>query len=84
MEDNKSIKVEDLQIGDEVIVTGLRYLKILKDPVLRTNPGPWGGKMYKNIKCMDLHFSKFNIGADRQVYYDFNYKNIWLIKKGKI
>jgi len=38
MEENRSIKVEDLQIGDEVIVTGIRYFKILRTPTLRTKP----------------------------------------------
>ncbi len=81
MEENKSIKVEDLQIGDEVIVTGLRYLKILKNPTLRTTPNTWGEFGYKSIKCLDMRLTKFGVGQDREVYYNFNYCNIWLVKK---
>ena len=28
-----------------------------------------------------MHLSKFGIDKDRQVYYDFNYCNIWLVKR---
>jgi hypothetical protein len=82
MEENRAIKVEHLQIGDEVIVTGIRYLKILKTPTLRTIPTRiYGCTGYKSVKCLDMHLSKFGIGEDRQVYYDFNYCNIWLVKR---
>jgi len=81
MEENRSIKVEDLQIGDEVIVTGIRYFKILRTPTIRPKPTSWGTGGYKSIKCLDMHLSKFGTGEDRQVYYDFNYCNIWLVKR---
>jgi hypothetical protein len=81
MEENRAIKVEDLQIGDEVIVTGIRYFKILRTPTIRPKPTSWGASGYKSIKCLDMHLSKFGIGEDRQVYYDFNYCNIWLVKR---
>ena len=50
MEGNRSILVEELQLGDEVIVTGLRYFKILRKPILRTTPNTWGSLRYKSIK----------------------------------
>jgi hypothetical protein len=53
MEENRSVKVEELQLGDEVIVTGLRYFKILRKPILRTTPNTWGSLGYKSIKCLD-------------------------------
>jgi hypothetical protein len=85
MEENKSIKVEHLQVGDEVIVTGLRYLKILRTPTLRTTPTRiYGCTGYKSVKCMDMQLSKFEECEeceDREVYYDFNYCNIWLVKR---
>ena len=83
MEENRSILVEDLQVGDEVIITGLRYLKILRNPVLRTKPTGWSTNPhgYKSIKCLDMNLSKFGVGQDREVYYDFNYCNIWLVKR---
>jgi hypothetical protein len=28
-----------------------------------------------------MQLSKFGIGEDREVYYDFNYSNIWLVKR---
>jgi hypothetical protein len=81
MEGNRSILVEDLQLGDEIIVTGLRYFKILRKPKLRTTPTIWGSLGYKSIKCLDMNLSKFDVGQDREVYYDFNYCNIWLVKR---
>jgi hypothetical protein len=82
MEQNRSIKVEHLQVGDEVIVTGLRYFKILRAPTLRTTPTRiYGCTGYKSVKCLDMQLSKFGIGEDREVYYDFNYSNIWLLKR---
>jgi hypothetical protein len=59
MEENRSILVKDLQIGDEVIVTGLRYFKILRNPAIRTKSTSWGAGGYKSIKCLDMYFSKF-------------------------
>jgi hypothetical protein len=85
MEDeNRSILVKDLQIGDEVIVTGLRYFKILRNPAIRTKLTSWGAGGYKSIKCLDMYFSKFGKGEDREVYYDFNYCDIWLVKRETI
>jgi hypothetical protein len=85
MEENKAIRLEDLQIGDEVIVTGIRYLKILKKPTIRLKPTRlYGSTGYKSIKCLDMHFSKFKKGEDREVYYDFNYCDIWLVKRATI
>lgn len=81
MEEHRAIKVEHLQVGDEVIVTGLRYFKILRTPTLRTKTTRWGADGYKSVKCLDMHLSKFGYGEDRQVYYDFNYCNIWLVKR---
>lgn len=82
MEQNKLIKVEHLQIGDEVIVTGLRYLKILRTPTLRTTPTRiYGCTGYKSVKCIDMQLSKFEECEDREVYYDFNYCDIWLVKR---
>lgn len=82
MEGNRSIKVEDLQIGDEVIVTGIRYFKILRKPTLRPKPTTaWGRGGYKSIKCLDMYFTKFGKREDREVYYDFNYCDIWLVKR---
>lgn len=81
MEENRAIKVEDLQLGDEVIVTGMRYFKILRTPTLRTKLTYWGSGGYKSVKCLDMHLSKFGKGEDRQVYYDFNYRDIWLVKR---
>ena len=82
MEENKAIKVEDLQLGDEVIVTGMRYFKILRTPTLRTKLTYWGSGGYKSVKCLDMYHSKFGKGQlDREVYYDFNHRDIWLVKR---
>ena len=83
MDENRSILLEDLQIGDEVIVTGIRYFKILRKPTLRTKPTGWNKTPhgYKSIKCLDMYFTKFGKFKDREVYYDFNYCDIWLVKR---
>tara|TARA_R110000868_G_scaffold230901_1_gene484176 strand:+ start:615 stop:875 length:261 start_codon:yes stop_codon:yes gene_type:complete len=82
MDENRAIKVEDLQIGDEVIVTGIRYFKILRTPTLRKTPTTvYGRGGCKSIKCLDMYFSKFGKFKDREVYYDFNYCDIWLVKR---
>lgn len=79
------VKTEDLQVGDEVIISGydLRYLKILRPPQLRTKPTVWQTTAvgYKTIKCLEMD-SKLGIShPDREVYFDFNYKMAWLVKR---
>lgn len=39
------INIEDIQVGDEIIISGnskLKYLKVLRAPVWKNNNGCWG------------------------------------------
>ena len=84
---NRPIKIEDLQVGDEVIVRGvdLNYMQIVRPPKQ---------KQYKNIHgapytawitavCNRIN-SKFRkrFHDDKEnVRFDFYYKSIWLVKR---
>lgn len=51
MNELKLIKVSELEIGDEIIISSysnLKYLKVLKLPKLKTSR--WGD-YYTNVKC---------------------------------
>ena len=51
MNELKLIKVNELEIGDEIIISSyskLKYLKVLKLPKLKTSR--WGD-YYTNVKC---------------------------------
>jgi len=85
IEENKLIKVEDLRVGDEVIVGSagtLAYYRILRNPQIRTKTLTWNRGTYKAIKVKMLYepiglSSKY----DKEKYFDFNYTPIWLVKK---
>ncbi len=81
--ENEFIKTEDLQVGDEVIVSGLdiRYLKILTPPRQRKKPTMWGGHGFSSIKCLEKYTPLGWPHGDRVVYFDFNYKKAWLVKR---
>ena len=96
MNELKLIKVNELEIGDEIIISSfsyLKYLKVIKLPKLKTNR--WGD-YYSNVKCsikQDHHISKWgkqmNINIFEQdvtqhnsiVYQNLNNRHILLIKR---
>lgn len=50
----REIKVEDLQIGDEILIpsnANFKYLRVLKAPVLNKGKNYWGRVWYKSIRC---------------------------------
>jgi hypothetical protein len=84
---NKAINIEDLQVGDEVIVRGidLNYMVIVRPPKQ---------KQYKNIHgapytawitavCNRINskFGKRFADDKENVRFDFYYKSIWLVKR---
>jgi hypothetical protein len=84
---NRPIKIEDLQVGDEVIVRGvdLNYMQIVRPPKQ---------KQYKNIHgapytawitavCNRINskFGKRSADDKENVRFDFYYKSIWLVKR---
>ena len=62
MNELKLIKVSELEVGDEIIISSysnLKYLKVLKLPKLKSNN--WGD-YYTNVKCsikQEHHISKW-------------------------
>ena len=96
MNELKLIKVGELEIGDEIIISSysnLKYLKVLKLPKLKTSR--WGD-YYTNVKCsikQEHHISKwgkqtnvnfFETDTSKHnsiIYQDLNNRHILLVKR---
>ena len=90
--ENREIAVEDLQQGDEVIIHGngyIRYVKLLRPLKPRKEPNYRGDIVYSSIKCSFIEdgtsWNKQGTlrgdGHNKEAYIDFNYRNIWLVKR---
>ena len=85
---NRPIKMEDLQVGDEVIVRGvdLNYMQIVKPPVQRQRVD-YNGKAYMaftSAVCNRINskfLSKGYLDDKQKVRFDFEWKSIWLVKR---
>ena len=85
MNELKLIKVGELEIGDEIIISSysnLKYLKVLKLPKLKTNR--WGD-YYTNVKCSllkkimknrNFEWNTFPFEQDVTKHNSFIYKNL--------
>ena len=87
---NNLIEIEDLQIGDEVIVRGidLNYMKILRLPRKTTATYSVGNHnhaytYWSASKCKRMNNEKLkcNRSDDKDVYFDFSHKTVWLVKR---
>ena len=96
MNELKLIKVSELEIGDEIIISSysnLKYLKVLKLPKLKTSR--WGDS-YTNVKCsikQEHHISKWgkqiNVNFfetdiskhNSTIYQNLNNRHILLVKR---
>lgn len=96
MNELKLIKVDELEIGDEIIISSysnLKYLKVLKLPKVKTNS--WGN-YYTNVKCsikqkhcVSKWGKNININIFEQdvtqhnsvIYQDLNNRDILLVKR---
>ena len=96
MNELKLIKISELEIGDEIIISSysnLKYLKVVKLPKLKTSR--WGD-YYTNVKCsikQEHRVSKLdkniNINIFEQdvtqhnsvIYQDLNNRDILLVKR---
>ena len=96
MNELKLIKVNELEVGDEIIISSysnLKYLKVLKLPKLKTNS--WGD-YYTNVKCsikQEHHISKwgkqtnvnfFETDTSKHnsiIYQNLNNRDILLVKR---
>ena len=96
MNELKLIKISELELGDEIIISSysdLRYLKVLKLPKLKTNK--WGD-YYTNVKCsikQEHYLNRWgkqrNINIFEQdvtkhnsfIYKNLNNRHILLVKR---
>lgn len=96
MNELKLIKVDELEIGDEIIISSysnLKYLKVVKLPKLKTSR--WGD-YYTNVKCsikqkhcVSKWGKNININIFEQdvaqhnsiIYQNLNNKDILLVKR---
>ena len=96
MNELKLIKISELEIGDEIIISSyskLKYLKVVKLPKLKTSR--WGD-YYTNVKCsikQEHRVSKLdkniNINIFEQdvtqhnsvIYQNLNNRDILLVKR---
>ena len=96
MNELKLIKVSELEVGDEIIISSysnLKYLKVLKLPKLKTNN--WGD-YYTNVKCSikQEHYvtswgnqrsiNVFETDTSKHnsfIYKDLNNRHILLVKR---
>ena len=70
MNELKLIKVSELEVGDEIIISSysnLKYLKVVKLPKLKTSR--WGD-YYTNVKC----------STRREIFKSFHGKNVYITK----
>ena len=85
MNELKLIKISELEIGDEIIISSyskLKYLKVIKLPKLKTNR--WGD-YYTNAKCSllkkrmkkgNFEWNAFPFEQDVTKHNSFIYKNL--------
>ena len=96
MNELKLIKVNELELGDEIIISSysnLKCLKVIRLPKLKTNS--WGD-YYTNVKCSikrEHHISKrgkqinvnfFETDTSKHnsiIYQDLNNRHILLVKR---
>jgi len=94
--ENREITIDELQKGDEVITYGngfIQYLRILRPLKLSKNANYRGDAHYSRVKCSfvepqarswDRRGTLTGEGHNKEKYVDFNYRNIWLVKRETI
>jgi hypothetical protein len=78
---NKVVKLEDLQVGDEVIVRGvdLNYMIIHRLPKVVNKS--YNYTQWSSAKCTRDNSIWGNGEAKKDVYFDFSHKSMWLVKR---
>ena len=91
--ENREIAIEELEKGDEVNIHGngyIQYLRILRPMKLAKNSNYRGDTIYSRVKCSfvepqarswDKRGTLTGEGHNKEKYVDFNYRNIWLVKR---
>ena len=84
--ENQIIKVDHLQVGDEVIYASngsLRRIRIIR-PLSVAKNRSWGGH-YSSTKVDILNVHDLNDNeVIRTMYQDLNYKDLWCVKRAVI
>tara|TARA_R110000782_G_scaffold30983_6_gene76810 strand:+ start:246 stop:503 length:258 start_codon:yes stop_codon:yes gene_type:complete len=84
--ENQIIKVDNLQVGDEIIYASngsLRRIKIIR-PLKLATKRQWGGKYSSTkVELMNVYDLDDN-KVIRTVYQDLNYKDLWLLERTTI
>lgn len=91
------ITIDQLELGDEIIVpsnSNLKYVKVLKQPQLRSKPRMWESSPdgYKSVKVSiynkningtySIYTCNANVDEHNDtMYLDLNYVQIWLVKR---
>lgn len=89
---NKVVKIQDLQVGDEVIVRGvdLNYMIILRLPKMVNKSYKYSDGTvhnyteWSNAKCTRDNSIWENGEAKKDVYFNFSHKSMWLVKRIEI
>ena len=84
---NMPIKMEDLQVGDEVIVRGvdLNYMQVVRKPKQKQYKH-YDGSTYMGWTAsvcnrINSKFGQRHADDKENVRFDFDYKSIWLVKR---
>jgi hypothetical protein len=84
--ENQIIKVDHLQVGDEIIYASngsLRRIRIIRPLVVAKNRS-WGGH-YSSTKVDVMNVHDLNDKTViRTMYQDLNYKDLWCVKRTAI
>jgi len=84
---NRPIKMEDLQVGDEVIVRGvdLNYMQIVRPPKQKQykdyQGNPYTGWTASVCNRINSRFGVKHADDKEKVRFDFVWKSIWLVKR---
>lgn len=90
--ENREIKIDELEVGDELLIgsgSNLKYVKILRPLKLSKQPTYGRNPHYSNVKCsLKENANVWNKngtltadGHNKERYVDFNYRTIWLVKR---
>ena len=85
---NRPIKKEDLQVRDEVVVRGvdLNYMQIVRPPMPKQykdyQGNPYTGWTSAVCNRINSKFGQRFADDKEKVRFDFEYKSIWLVKRG--
>lgn len=84
--ENQIIKVDNLQVGDQIIYASngsLRRIKIIR-PLQIAKNRQWGGYYSSTkVEVLDVH-NLDDTKVIRTMYQDLNYKDLWLVKRETI